>query len=160
MQLKRLTTNSLFLEHDKLVHLYVGHVDFLALFDYIRMFAHHQPTNVREEKSARSIVRVPVCVAVLVMLSMVSDPNVQTVLRKNTICNVLTIFFFFYKNKNSRTTLRLNINKLLKTHLSCDGLSKHQQKSYPIVTLESSVRVEPMSTHRDGKSASASNYYR
>lgn len=72
-----------FLEHNKRVFFYVGHVYLFALFNDVRMFAYHQPSHVGKEKSSRRVVRVAVLVAVLVMLSMVPNPDVQTVLEVN-----------------------------------------------------------------------------
>jgi hypothetical protein len=78
---------SLFLKHDVWIHFYVGHVDGFALFDDVTMLANHQPSDVREKETTRSVVRVGVGVAVLVMLPVISDPNVQTVLGCENIRN-------------------------------------------------------------------------
>lgn len=80
IDLHDLGIHSLLLEHNIWIHLDVRHVNFLAFFDDIRMFTHHQPSYVREKESTARVVWIPVRVAILVMLSMVSNPNVQTIL--------------------------------------------------------------------------------
>lgn len=75
------------LEHDERVSFQVRHVDELALGDDVGMFAAHEPSDVREEEAPLRVVRVAVRVAVAMVLAMVSNPDVQAVLRKHHIVN-------------------------------------------------------------------------
>lgn len=47
------------------------------------MLAAHEPADVREEEASLRVVWVAVRVAVAVVLAMVSNPDVQAVLRKH-----------------------------------------------------------------------------
>lgn len=49
------------LEHHQLLGFQVRHVQFSALLFDSRVFAHKQPTHVREEEAKAGIVRVGVC---------------------------------------------------------------------------------------------------
>lgn len=77
--------NSLLLEHDEGIRLQVREVDVLALWDDVWVFPDHEPADVREEEAPPWVVRVGVCVTVLVMLAVVSHPDVQTVLKVNEL---------------------------------------------------------------------------
>lgn len=78
---QRLFRDSLFLKHDEWVHFNVGHFDIFTLLDDLWVFAHHQPSDVREEESPRCVVWVAVRVAVFVVLPVISNPHIQAVLR-------------------------------------------------------------------------------
>jgi hypothetical protein len=47
---------------------------------HLRVFLHHQPSDVREEQTAARVVRVGVCLGVLVVDPVVSDPLEEWVL--------------------------------------------------------------------------------
>ena len=49
------------LEHHQLLGFQVRHVQFSALLFDSRVFAHKQPTHVREKEATAGIVRVGVC---------------------------------------------------------------------------------------------------
>lgn len=76
-----LTRNSPFLEHDDGICFEVREVDGFPETDNVGMFAHHEPADVGEEEASGGVVGVSVGVAVLVVLPVVSDPNVQAVLQ-------------------------------------------------------------------------------
>lgn len=72
-----------FLQHNQGIRFQIGHVDGFSLAYDGRMFFTHQPSDVRKEKSPVGVVGVGVGVAVLVMLSVVSHPNVHAILKSN-----------------------------------------------------------------------------
>lgn len=51
------------------------------------MFTAHEPADVGEEEAPLRVVWVSVCIAVAMMLSMISNPDVEAVLRKHHIVN-------------------------------------------------------------------------
>lgn len=72
--------NLLFLKHDPWIGFQIGHVYFLAILYDLWMFSRHQPADMRKEKSPICIVRIGVRIGVFMVLSMISHPNIQTVL--------------------------------------------------------------------------------
>jgi hypothetical protein len=72
----------LFLELNNRIGQDVTHVDLFPTSFHLRVFLHHQPSDVREEQSAARVVRVGICLAVLVVDPVVSDPLEEWVLWK------------------------------------------------------------------------------
>lgn len=71
----------LFLEHHQPVRFQVAHIDRFAFGNDRRVFAAHQPAHVGEKEPAMGVMRIRVRIAVFVVLTMVSHPYVQTILR-------------------------------------------------------------------------------
>lgn len=71
----------LFLEHHHWVRFQVAHVDRFAFGDDRRVFTAHQPAHMGEKETAMGVMRIRIGVAVFVMLTMVTHPNVQAILR-------------------------------------------------------------------------------
>lgn len=69
-----MASSSLFLPLQNRIAFQIGHVDFLALFDDVRMLFAHQPANVREKESSSGVVRIGISVGELVVHSMISCP--------------------------------------------------------------------------------------
>jgi hypothetical protein len=61
---------------------HVAHVNLAALFNNVRMFAHHQPSNVGKKEATVGVVRVCVGFAVLVVHAVVAHPLENCVLKQ------------------------------------------------------------------------------
>lgn len=81
------------LEHNHWIGFQVRHIDFFAIFQDLWMLSGHQPTDVAEEEATVCIMRISISVRVFMMLTMITNPDVQTVLwrewdeRKTKKCN-------------------------------------------------------------------------
>jgi hypothetical protein len=75
----------LVLEPQDWVGCQVAHVNALAELEHFWVLLAHQPTDVSEEKTARDVVRIGVCVAVLVVNAMISNPLDDRVLKCNRL---------------------------------------------------------------------------
>lgn len=56
------------------VRLNVTHVDLRTKLSHIRMFLAHQPAHMWEEKAARRVMRIGICIGEFVMNSMITCP--------------------------------------------------------------------------------------
>lgn len=72
------------LPNDYGIGFHVAHVYLGSLLDDVGMLADQQPAHVGEEEASFSVVRVGVGVCELVVHSVISDPFVQMVLKKNS----------------------------------------------------------------------------
>lgn len=96
---------SLFLEHNVSIGFQIRHVDLLAVLLNFWMFFGHQPANVAEEKATICIMWIGICVRVLVMLTMITNPHIQAILCREKK-NHKTKPFQAIKNNESNTSNR------------------------------------------------------
>lgn len=66
--------NLLNTKHDKAIGQYIAHIDLTTPSDHLRMFFHHDPTNMGKKESSVSAIRVRDRICIFVMYPMISHP--------------------------------------------------------------------------------------